>query len=436
MSPGYGNKIYRKQKVPVVPILLSLAVLAVVIFLLGPGTKSGVPEGGSRHPRERPPQENRLPDPPRDSPPESSRSAGPPEENRKNSFSPDENPVRENSRKTVTGGESRLRDLENLSFTARFHFRQNEYRKALRGFRELMKSDPQYTVWAGRCHFHLEEYDRAHDCLVEAVKLNPDDFQANRYMALTCYRLDRLADSLRFTERALDIQKDPRLESFQDRLVRELDTMKGYANRKTPGFKIIFSQHEHSEIRFKVMDILKTAFREIGREINHYPGRPVTVILYNEKGFFDITRAPSWAGGLYDGKIRLPIRGAGGQEKLLRRVLFHEYTHALVHDLTPECPLWLNEGLAEYFSSQDRKPIGQVIPLRHLEKRFPAGDPRLVAIAYMESHSAVSHLISQFGLYRIKELLTELGRGKPLAHAFRTVFHQGYGDFLKNWGKE
>jgi tetratricopeptide (TPR) repeat protein len=335
----------------------------------------------------------------------------------------------------VADEQNHFRDRENLEFLSRFYFKQKQYSQALKGFLELVKTDGGFAVLCGQCYFFMEEYGPARSSLLEAIRWDPDDFQARKFLALTCYRLDQFDDSLKFAKEALALRKDPELREFHLRLLREMEAMKGYTDRKTPGFKIIFSQFEHGDIRFRVTGILKEAFRQIGKKMNHYPDRAITVILYNEKGFFDITRAPEWAGGLYDGKIRIPIKGAGGREALLKRVLYHEYTHALIHDLTPRCPLWLNEGLAEYFSSEHQKKVGQIIPLQLLEARFPGGDPRLVAAAYLESYSAVSYLISKFGFYRLKELLTETAKAKDFATAFETVFHENYRDFLGSWGK-
>src|SRR5262249_45114597 len=58
------------------------------------------------------------------------------------------------------------------------------------------------------------------------------------------------------------------------------------------------------------------------------------------------------------------------------RIIFHEYTHLLLRNATPRVPLWLDEGLAEYYSTYalerdgTRANIGKPIPwhvliLRH-----------------------------------------------------------------------
>jgi tetratricopeptide (TPR) repeat protein len=54
------------------------------------------------------------------------------------------------------------------------------------------------------------------------------------------------------------------------------------------------------------------------------------------------------------------------------RVIFHEYTHFLVENSTPRLPRWLDEGIAEFFSTfngsehDGRTFIGRVIPEHHM----------------------------------------------------------------------
>ena len=70
-------------------------------------------------------------------------------------------------------------------------------------------------------------------------------------------------------------------------------------------------------------------------------GDPIAVVLYTGEQFRDITRAPSWAAGAYDGVIRVPMRGALDKREELDRVLSHEFTHALIRTLASRgVPAW------------------------------------------------------------------------------------------------
>ena len=98
-----------------------------------------------------------------------------------------------------------------------------------------------------------------------------------------------------------------------------------------------------------MLKALERAYNRVGTDLSYYPSVRVPVILYTKKDYRSLTASPEWSGGLYDGKIRLPIGGAAHMTPMLRGVLFHEYTHVVVRELTKgNCPSWLNEGLAEY----------------------------------------------------------------------------------------
>jgi hypothetical protein len=145
---------------------------------------------------------------------------------------------------------------------------------------------------------------------------------------------------------------------------------------------------------------------------------------------------PAWVRGAYDGKIRLPIKGIRDEdEPILRKLIYHEYVHAMGHSITPDCPLWVNEGLAEYFSEDSPGDIGQVIPLSELEKSFPMEGGRKTHAAYRESHAAVTDLIEEYGIYSMKEFLVYLSEGRGLPEAFSSAFFISYEEFLSGWGK-
>jgi tetratricopeptide (TPR) repeat protein len=321
---------------------------------------------------------------------------------------------------------------------AQQYFKAKNYKEALPLYKKLAVTDDKMLVFLGICYYETGDYPNARDYLENALETDENNAMALKYLSLTCYKLDDLVNSLRYAEASLELRGDTELQAHCSRLKREIKAMEGYGNTRRVNFNVIFSKFEHNETRFAVIDILENAYRDIGQQMETYPSTLVSVILYNEKNFFDVTRAPGWAGGLFDGKIRVPIRGMEPDEPLLKRVLYHEYTHALVHTITSKCPRWLHEGLSDYFSLEpgQMKTIGQIIPLKLLEVGFPSGNPKMVVLAYWESYSVVSYLVDRYKLYRIKELLQELGRGTDLNTAFSSAFSITYDRFVQTWGKE
>jgi hypothetical protein len=168
-------------------------------------------------------------------------------------------------------------------------------------------------------------------------------------------------------------------------------------------FRVLFEGRTDGEAAARVTDVLNAAFWRIGQALGAYPSDVIVVVLYTQKQFRDITRAPEWSSGVYDGRIRIPVAGAAGDPELFERVLVHELTHAMITSLAPRgVPTWLHEGLAQYFEGADvrasRRRLqahGRRLPLDQLEGSFTGLTPAGALVAYDESLVAVHTLIER-----------------------------------------
>lgn len=424
---GYGSRIYiqKRRRFNAFPYLLLIAILVTAWFFFKPANKTPLVTESIDHKTINKKQVLRKSTPVQKS-----------TEQVESTYPDIENPGDQQQIEDPNVPE----DIKGKFAEAYRLFSNHEYEKALAIYKGLIDQWPRANLHAGVCCYFMEDYTNAYQYLQDALNNGSRDFVARKLMALTCYKLDDLPNCLTYVELALSQVSDPELLTLRSKLKREQKVMDDYGDQQTTHFKVQFSKMEQTGVENTVLDILEEAYRIIGSDFNYYPPSSITVILYNEQSFFDVTRAPGWAGGLYDGKIRLPIKGIEGQEELLKRILFHEFTHALVASITPRCPVWLNEGLAEYFSEDEEllkwgAAIGQLIPLRYLEGGFPSNG-RLAAVAYLESYTAVTDLIEKHGLYRIKECLDALAKGESLSGAFRTIFGVTYEEFASKWGKD
>ena len=92
----------------------------------------------------------------------------------------------------------------------------------------------------------------------------------------------------------------------------------------------------------------EAAYARLEGQLGYRPRAPVTVVLYGEQEFRDVTRVHAGADGVFDGKIRLPIGATPPPGAALERLIVHEYAHAAIHDLSRgRAPRWLHEGLAQ-----------------------------------------------------------------------------------------
>lgn len=75
----------------------------------------------------------------------------------------------------------------------------------------------------------------------------------------------------------------------------------------------------------------------------------IEVVLLEREEFDALTGLGHWAGGAYDGRIRVPVTDLGAERQRLVRVLRHELVHAFVRETGGRGVVgWLNEGLAEW----------------------------------------------------------------------------------------
>jgi hypothetical protein len=309
--------------------------------------------------------------------------------------------------------------------------------------------DPEARLLKGMARFGLKEYAASARDLAayrqragsryayfdkEEKELYVDSLNM---LMLAYYHSDQLPESLEASDELMRIKYTRELAEFQARLRRELRGNSTRLSEASDHFKVIYDGYEHGKVDRKVLSILEDAYREVGREMDHFPSSPVTVVLDTRSQFHDITQSPGWAGGVFkDGRIRIPVGGLESfNESEVKRVLKHEYVHALIYSITPECPRWVHEGMAEYLSRGPGAARGKPrIPLRLLESAFYSPDVRAVAMAYQDSFHAVKAIVDNYGMYDIKLFLEALGRGEDAEEAFRRRFYVTYDQFIVKFG--
>ncbi|MBI3994554.1 MAG: tetratricopeptide repeat protein [Nitrospirae bacterium] len=327
-----------------------------------------------------------------------------------------------------------------------------QYQDALLNYQSaiLLKPDePSFFAGQGLAYYRLNEGDRAVETLKRAVELDPNHPDVYIIIGDIYYQRDEIEMAAGYYEKGLEL--DPANEPLRRQLAktrREEKVETGFQRQASRAFTVKFEGREEQKAARQVLEDLEEAYREIGQAMSFYPPDPVTVILYTGQQFQDVTRSASWTKGIYDGKIRIPIGGAERNPELLRRVLFHEYTHAVVHGLSNglNVPTWLNEGLAVYFETGGRssregllfrqlRSGTPLVPLARLHGSFMGLSDAQASLAYAESEAAVRALVDRYDLYRVRQLLEDLGNRKTFPAAFADQFMVPYETFQSEWQK-
>jgi tetratricopeptide (TPR) repeat protein len=278
----------------------------------------------------------------------------------------------------------------------------------------------------------------------QALVLDPRLSLARAQMAQIIRRQGDFHEAIRQLEIvAADRPGDAAVRDLLDRWKKERDLHDRMRLEVGEFFTVSFEGPEDAALAAQAIESLTKAYWRIGDLFNAYPPKSIPVVLYTREQFRDVTRSPQWAAAVYDGIIRVPMRGAGEKGEDLDRVLAHEFAHALIRSLaTRTLPTWLNEGLASVLESDDLTwatravgTAGFVPTLNRLTPPFSklsGGDAQL---AYAASALAARRLLDEAGGAAIANLLRDLGDGVEFETAFQRRIQKSLAEFEASLGQ-
>jgi tetratricopeptide (TPR) repeat protein len=285
--------------------------------------------------------------------------------------------------------------------------------------------DPQLLFGAASAAYALGRNDSALASLRRAVDLDPQFADALSLLGQVAYDRGDTTLAIRSMEKASVLHpRDRRVTELLDRWRHEARVHDSYVEKPVEHFRILYEGGTQSSIGERVARTLEREYSRIGKALNSYPSETLTVVLYTNQEFQDITRSPSWATGEYDGRIRVAVGGALQSAQALDRIVTHELVHAIVANVAPRhVPTWLNEGLASYYEMPDRlwatdalRQATRIVPLDALSHGFAGLDDQTALVAYAESATAAEILCAELGP-RIAPFLEMIGRGRSVDQA-------------------
>lgn len=140
-----------------------------------------------------------------------------------------------------------------------------------------------------------------------------------------------------------------------------------------------------------------------------------------------------------DGRIQmvsprnpLPQNDPGYSQRVL--IAVHEFVHLVNNGINPEMPTWLNEGTAIYvgphdlydFVCQNGFPFDRIPDLGKMEQAYES-----VPAADLFAYSMVDYIATEFGQEILNRLLVNPESFEELLGMKRSVFQQGWLDFIQ-----
>ena len=331
-------------------------------------------------------------------------------------------------------------ELANLGWAA---VEEARYGDALDAFTAASEQLPdEASVWLGRgfSAYMLGRDEDAEASLELSISLEPRLTDASRFLGELYFRTGRADDAIETYEAALEYAPgDANLKSKLADWQRQSQLHDRFRQSSGTHFRVLFEGRSDEALARRIVEMLETAYRNVGGVLRTYPAETITVVLYTTQQFQDITRAPAWSAGVYDGQIRLPVRGALERRDELQRVLTHEFVHALVANLGGRTvPMWLHEGLATALEQGGLDRASRVLEsassrpsLKDLHGSFGGLSGNHASLAYAQSAVAVDRMIDLRGASAVVLILKDLARGVPFESAFHRRIGVWYDEFVR-----
>ncbi|MBI4372725.1 MAG: hypothetical protein HY585_03245 [Candidatus Omnitrophica bacterium] len=298
-------------------------------------------------------------------------------------------------------------------------------------------------------HYQKNEFQLAEQLLLESIEFDQTNPNAYELLGELASLKQDLKKAKEYYQKAFGLNPDPRLREKLERLSREEEIDKNYQQYSDEHFIIRYQRDREFE-GSAIREYLRAAYRDISQSFGFYPKNKIPVLFYEREEFEALYgKLPHWLAAMYDGKIRLPVYTGGRTETDLKAFIYHELTHAFALNLSEmKCPNWLNEGLAQYFENQVRPIQMRGLELAVQNKSLISTDELLfkefykvpshdtVTLYYLEVFSLTTEMINRFGMYKMKVLLAELGRGQSVFEAFEKVFGRSFKDFSGEWQRD
>ena len=295
-----------------------------------------------------------------------------------------------------------------------------------------------------------ELYDEARVVAERAIRKHAESASLYETLGRLAYQRDDLEGALKSLKKAstLDPKARQRLSAFIKKVEREVEVEARFFKDHRAPYTVKYDDSSYKAMGSKLLLELDRVGNQLSQDLGLAVPRELTVILYSRKDYDQATGASGWTGGLFDGKVRIPVQSSRGIDPGLLSTLRHEMTHWMVREAAPHCPLWLNEGLAQVSEGRqvnrlaaaalkERKNKGTLKAIADLPDNWSkVSDAKVVSIYYAESLSFTRFLKNRYGLRALRELLVEFRQDADLNAVFQKVLRRDLKDLEAAWRDE
>ena len=340
---------------------------------------------------------------------------------------------------------------------AMFELSRGDMEHALSDERTALNYEPEapgLLLNVAYVHLRRSEYKQALEYLDKAKRVEPDNADVAKLTGWSYYGLNKMDQAVAEWKRALALRPDREVQAALDKALQDKQEEESYKENESSHFKLRYNGAAEPALARDVLRTLEMHFSAIESELSFTPPESIGVILYTQEAFMDITRAPSWAGALNDGRIRVPVQGLTAVDQDLSRSLKHELTHSFIAQKTHaacmglkescaiRAPTWIQEGMAQWMEGQrsgenasvliQDYAARQVLPLGQLEGDWTRMKSDVARYAYAWALANVEYIVQKDGMSDINRILDRIGSGMSTEEALKEVLHSDYNDLMQS----
>lgn len=248
------------------------------------------------------------------------------------------------------------------------------------------------------------------------LKRYPMDAYLHAVAGMAYYRMDDLDHALMHWKEAVAIDPKSGIEPMIRRAEREKAADRG--SERMVGTRVVL-RYERSTLSQPFAQAMLQALDEEYSRVSFQLGcratEKVTAVAQSRASYMASTQAAEWSGGLYDGRIHVPVTESRQVTAETRRTFAHELVHACLHELGT-WPSWLHEGLAQKFSGGTLPPyVRQSIETMRKAKQLPKLRQLGQNWSRMSSeHARVAYALAYFAAEKLIELRASTGLSNVL----------------------
>ncbi len=222
---------------------------------------------------------------------------------------------------------------------------------------------------------------------------------------------------------------------------------------QSPHFDIYYYGDRQDLAEFTA-EVAEESYEQISIHLRWDLKRRVSIMVYNSHNEFQQTNVVGnymreGIGGvteLFKNRVVFPFEGNYEQ---FRHVIHHELVHALINDMVYggrmqnvvssrtkiRVPIWSNEGLAEYLSSNWDTKADMVIRDIAIHERMPSVKELNYFMAYKGGQSLWRFIAGKYGREKIGEIFRTMKRKQNAEKGYESALGMNYKDLTQKWHK-